>query len=200
MNYKKYSDADLIESYSSMLAYTGKASDEILSEIEARGGLDKFLKQIEYKKRLDKERARITVEIRKQMDGNLRFETIQNLITSTLIDEESLKELIELKYNEYQAIRNDRSVNSKTILGSILGIIIGGLLGFGFYCLLIYFFQSIFYFPIVGVYLICYFTIRFITKQSRNNILIFIASLFSTILAVVLTFYVVRSGILVIPN
>ena len=53
--YKKYSDEELIEVYSSMIDYSGKVSKEMLSEIESRGGLEIFKGKISKNNTLSQE-------------------------------------------------------------------------------------------------------------------------------------------------
>jgi hypothetical protein len=46
MHYKKYTDKDLLESYSTALDYTGKADTELEEEIAWRGGIDQVKRNV----------------------------------------------------------------------------------------------------------------------------------------------------------
>ncbi|TRX31879.1 hypothetical protein FNW52_17970 [Flavobacterium sp. ZT3R18] len=184
--YKKYSDEDLKEAYSTMMDYSGKADAGILTEIESRGGLEKFLRQIEIQRINQTEIGRIAKEIRLLNSNGLNKDAIKNSVQSDILSKDELEYLIERKLVEYQAIIADRTITSKTIFGSIFGIILGSVLGCIFLILAISFFGRLVFFPLVGVYIICYFTIKFFTKQSRNNAVVFIASFLSTVISMLL--------------
>jgi len=61
--YSKFTNDELIEAYSTMIDYSGKADDTILREIEQRGGLDKFLQEIEQKNLNKSESNRVLNEL-----------------------------------------------------------------------------------------------------------------------------------------
>jgi hypothetical protein len=184
--YKKYSDEDLKEAYSTMMDYSGKANSEILTEIESRGGLGKFLKQIEIQRINQTEIGRITKEVRLLNSNGLDKNAIKDSVQSDILSKDELEHLIERKLVEHKAIIADRTITSKTIFGSVFGIILGSILGCIFLILAISFFGKLVFFPLVGVYIICYFTIKFFTKQSRNNAVVFIASFLSTVISTLL--------------
>ncbi|MBW4362463.1 hypothetical protein [Flavobacterium taihuense] len=181
--YKKFSDEDLKEAYSTMMDYSGKANSELLTEIESRGGLEKFLRQIEIQKINQTEIGRITKEIRLLNSNGLDKNAIKDSLQSDILSKDELDYLIEQKLVEHQAIIADRTITSKTIFRSILGMILGSILGSIFLILAISFIGRLVFFPLVGVYIICYFTIKFLTKQSRNNAVVFIASFLSTVIS-----------------
>lgn len=186
MNYKKYSDGELIDSYSTMIDYSGKANDEILAEIENRGGLENFLKQIELKKTNQKEIGRIKKEVYEASKDYSDLEFIKQFITSDILSKEDLDYLVERTFMEHQAILKDKTVTSNTIIGSIVGTLIGSIAGSLFLIFFVVAFGRIIYFSLIGVYIICYQIIKLITKQSRNNGVVFIATLISTILSLLL--------------
>jgi uncharacterized phage infection (PIP) family protein YhgE len=194
MNYSKYSDDELIDSYSTMLDYSGKANAEILAEIQSRGGLDSFLKQKELKEKNKKEVGRISKEVhdacKNYVGADLDF--VKHSITSDILSNEDLSYLIERKFVEHKATLADKEIDSNTIVGSVTGILVGSALGSIFLIICIVIFNSIVYFPLVGVYIIAYQTIKFITKKSRNNIVVFVASFISTILALLIAIFVAR--------
>ena len=184
--YRKYSDEDLIEAYSTMMDYSGKANSEILIEIEKRGGLENFLREIEIQKLNQTEIGRIIKEVRLLDSKGLGKNAIKEALESNILTKSELDDLIERKLVEHQAIIADRTITYKTIFGSVLGMILGSILGCVFLISAISFFGELVFFPLVGVYIICYFTIKFFTKQSRNNAVVFIASFLSTVISALL--------------
>jgi hypothetical protein len=106
---------------------------------------------------------------------------IRKSITSDVLSQEELDYLIERKCLEHQATIADRVVNSNTITGSIVGVFIGSLLGSILLITCSVILERIAYFALVGVFIISYQSIKFITKQSRNNAVVFVASFVATV-------------------
>ncbi|RED26209.1 hypothetical protein BD847_0124 [Flavobacterium cutihirudinis] len=192
MNYKNYSNEDLEEAYTTMMDYSGKASKEILVEIDNRGGIDIFLSTLEFNKLNKKEINRITAEVYSMSNDYSDLDFIKQFIKSDVLNHDELNELIELKFNEHLAILTDRTINQKTIYGSLAGMAVGIILSLIFYILILSLFGKIVYFPIIGVYFICYQTIKLITKQTRDNTFVFLASLAGTIITLLCLFFLYR--------
>ena len=190
--YTKYSDEDLIEAYTTMMDYSGKASKDMLHEIDQRGGMQKFLNQIASKRLYQTEIGRISKEVRLFSQKGIDKVGIMNEIQSELLSEEERVDLIAKKLFEYQAIAADRAINPRTISGSLLGLTIGSVLGAGFYLLSLSIFEQFTFRPLIGSYIICYLTIRFFTKQSRNNAFVFIASFLATVISALLALVVIK--------
>ena len=188
MNYKKFSYDDLIESYTNLIEYSGKANPEILEEIENRGGMELFQYAIEYKKQYRNELNRISKEVRELSNDYKDLDFIKQFVKSNILNEEDLNSYVEQKFNENQKIIADKVINSKTIIGSLIGTFIGAFLGFLFLLLTSFFFKAFIYFLIIVAYLICYFSIRILTKQSASNIVVLISAVIGTIISVALTF------------
>ncbi|SFD64549.1 hypothetical protein [Flavobacterium phragmitis] len=185
MNYKKYSDKDLEDAYLTMMEYSGKASDELLLEIENRGGINLFLSSLEFNSINKKEIKRITDEVYSMSNDYSDLDFIRQFVKSDILTSEELEKLIELKFNEHQKIVKDRIINQKTIFGSLIGMTIGIIISFFFYLLVIYLLGRFIYYPIIAVYFICYQSIKLITKQSRDNTFVFISSLIGTIITMI---------------
>ena len=187
--YDAYSDADLIEAYSSMMDYSGKPNEDMLIEIEKRGGMASFLKLIESKKTIQNEITRVTGEVYHLSSNTNDIDFIKNMISSDILSKKELDELIDKKFESHQAMLKDRSVNSKTIFGSMVGAIIGSLLGAAFWYLAFFCLREIYLLITVPIYIVNYIIIKLITKQSRNNLLVFVVTLLATICSVILGFY-----------
>lgn len=189
--YKKYTDEELIEVYTSMIEYSGKANTEVLQEIELRGGLDNFKKRIEYKATIEQEKNRISKEIFSLTSTATDAEFIKSLVTSDILTKDQVDELVENKFASFQALNKNRQINSKTIIGSVVGIIVGTILG-GW---LLYFISKkldgVYYFFIVPVYILNYLIILLITKRTRTNLVVLLASILATIGALVLFLYMI---------
>ena len=187
--YKKYTDEELIEVYTSMIEYSGKANTEVLHEIELRGGLDNFKRRIEQKAIIEQEKSRISKEIFSLTSTATDAEFIKSLVTSDILSKEQVDELVENKFASFQAFNKNRQINSKTIIGSIIGIVVGTILGGWLLYVISKKLDGIYYFLIVPIYIINYLIILLITKRTRTNLVVLIASILATIGALVLFLY-----------
>ncbi|MCM0666104.1 hypothetical protein [Flavobacterium tyrosinilyticum] len=192
MNYKNYSDKDLEEAYNTMVDYSGKASKEILLEINNRGGIDVFLSTLESNKINKKEIQRITKEVYDLSNDYSDLDFIKQFVKSDILDSIELNNLIDSKFNEHQEILKDREINQKTIYGSLAGMSLGIIISLLFYILIINLLGKFIYYPIIAVYFICYRSIKFITKQTRDNTFVFLTSLAGTILTLICLFFIYR--------
>lgn len=188
--YTKFSESELIEAYSTMIDYSGKANSEMLQEIENRGGLDKFLETIKQKEINKRESDRVLNLIILYNKEGLTFEEINQKIVSEIWTEQHLHAFIENRYVRHQLYLNDKSVDREVISGSILGILIASLAGGAIWISSFLILKSVFYPVLVLVYLICYLVIRGLVGKSRNNIVVFIASFISTIISFSLGFFI----------
>ncbi|MCL9805574.1 hypothetical protein NAT51_08570 [Flavobacterium amniphilum] len=188
MHYSKFSYDDLIESYANMIAYSGKVEPEIIQEIENRGGLDKFLRAIDNNKKHRVEVDRIIKEVFELSSDFKDLEFIKQFIKSDVLRHDDLNDLIERKFEEHQKMTADKKINSKTVFGSLLGILAGSLLGFLFLFLSTFIFGGIVSYLFFFVMFICYSSIKFITKQSRNNAVVYVVTFIATVISVLLSF------------
>lgn len=184
--YRKYSDEDLIEAYSTMMDYSGKPNAEMLKAIELKGGLEKFLNDIEFKKKHQSEIGRIRKEVHELCKKVSTLETLKDLITSNTLSETEVDDVVQKRFVEYQFHVSNTKITAKTIYGSLIGFMIGTFCGSLFLILAYWFFATFILFPIVLTYIICYFIIKFFTKQSRSNAVVFIASFLATIASMIL--------------
>jgi len=178
-----------MEAYTDMMDYSGKASNEMLEAIRIRGGMENWLKRIEQNSIKPNEIKRITKEVYFLTSKATDVEFLKSMISSNILSKHELEELIEKKFVTSRALIDDRSITSKTIIASIAGIIVSSLICGILWALAIFYLPGLYLILIIPVYIICYFIIRLITKQTRRNPVIFIAAFVATVIAVVLGFY-----------
>ena len=188
MHYSKFSYDDLIESYTNMIAYSGKVEPEIVQEIENRGGMEKFLRAIDNNKKHRVEVDRIVKQVFELSSEYKDLEFIRQFIKSDTLRKDDLDDLIERKFDEYQIMSADKKINSKTIFGSLLGVLFGSLLGSLFLFLSTFIFGGIVFYLLFFVIFICYSSIKIITKQSKNNAVVFVATVIATLISFLLSF------------
>lgn len=193
MNYKKYSDKEILESYTTMMDYSGKADKDILLEIESRGGIGVLKERIKDADKIPNEITRIGKEFFKiqKENPNLNFDDVKNLVTSELFSEEEKNQIIDLNYNNFSKLKKDEKITARTIIGSIIGSLISILVGTVILYNNVISTSKIFYAVPVFIFGIAYLLIRLFTKQSLNNIIVFVSSMLSAIIATVLGLYLV---------
>ena len=184
--YKKYTDDELIEVYTSMMDYSGKADAEMLNEIELRGGLENFKKKIEYNTIVEQEKVRISKEIFALTSSATNAEFIKSFITSDILTRGQLNEFIETKFAYYQAAKKDRKVNSKMIIASLIGIIVGTICGGWILYFISKKLNGVYYIFIVPIYILNHLIILLFTKRTRTNLVVLSAGILATIGALVL--------------
>lgn len=97
-------------------------------------------------------------------------------LSSKILDKNQLAELHQQCESEHEYEKKDKSINVRTILGSIGGMIIGGILGGIFWGGQLIYSGHIFYLFAIALALINYGIIRLITGQSRENPIVLIFS------------------------
>ena len=118
--YKKFTNDELIEAYSTMIDYSGKADETILKEIEQRGGLEKFLEEIEQKNINKLESNRVLNELIKLNKDGFSLEEIKANITSEIWTKQHLNAFIENRYIKHQLFLNDKSIDKELIPRSLV--------------------------------------------------------------------------------
>jgi hypothetical protein len=167
-----------------MLDYSGKADDDLLVEIESRGGLKKLKKNIGERNLVPDEIKRINKLVFNIYKSEPDHNKIRNSITSNVLSPEELSQAIDAALKNTQSYFKDTAINSRTIIGSIIGVIISGVLGAGLWCFSIVKTGRMIYLLIGVIYIINYVIIRLLTNQSKNNVLVFIASFVSALIAI----------------
>ncbi|MGC4104486.1 hypothetical protein [Ferruginibacter sp.] len=179
--YEKFTDDELIEAYQSMMEYSGQPNDEMRKAIEQRGGMEIFIQNIAHKKTITAEINRISKEIYQLVSPETNAGFIRQFIKSDILSKEALDDLVEQKTHYYQSILENKKVDSKTFMHTAFAAIAACIAGAIIVCLLLHFITPVFLYFVVPVYIINYLIIWAITKKTRANIVIFIATLLATI-------------------
>jgi hypothetical protein len=192
MNYSKFSEDDLIEAYSTMLDYSGKVSDELRNEIINRGGLDLFKEKINQKELNRIESDRLLNEIIKHIREKKDYDFIKVNLNSDVWDSEKLSEFIKSRYDQQWEKHIDQSIYPATISGSIHGFIIGSFLGSIVWASSIFYFEKLHFWILIFNFYMAYIFTQLMTGQSKNNFLVYIASVFATIASFFGGFYILE--------
>ncbi|MCS3867928.1 hypothetical protein J3D55_000844 [Chryseobacterium ginsenosidimutans] len=183
--YSKFSDQDLIESYNNQIDYQGKATQELLEEITSRTTLENFQAIIENQKGILNERNRIIREIHQHYFNKSSKEESLSLLKSDLLSRQEIRILVEEKYSHIHQNVENLNVDSDTLLKSFVGIMIAPFVSSIIIFILIFSINALIafhFFLLIPAYIINYFVIRRITKKTRDNLAVFIATFIATVL------------------
>ncbi|KFF08336.1 hypothetical protein [Chryseobacterium luteum] len=183
--YGKFSEKDLIESYTNQIDYQGKPDKEIVEEILKRGTLEDFQAKIKAKNLFLAEQNRMIREIHSHYMNKLSKQDCLSLISSDLLPDKTIQFLVETKYNQIHQNVENLKVDSKTLINTVIGTVIASIISsiVIFVSLYNFIFLMVFnFFLLIPVYIINYWMIRLITGKTRENPAVFIGSFIATVL------------------
>ncbi|MDH7460728.1 hypothetical protein QEG73_05540 [Chitinophagaceae bacterium 26-R-25] len=190
MNYRKYSDKDLLESYSTALDYSGNANDELLKEIDSRGGIDQVKKNVSQQNVIPNEIKRINQLVFVLYKSGGDTNKIKSSVTSDILTADQLNNTIEKAIIAADKYIKNHSINAKTILGSLIGMSVSVLVGAAILCYTVMQTGNFYYAIPFGIFIISYAIIWLLTKQNRNNVVVFIASFAAAFISVPLGLWI----------
>ena len=190
MSYSTYSDKDIIEIHNTTLDYSGKVDDLIMLEIESRGGLEFLNQKINKADIVPNEIKRIKTEAYKLYNNDSDIDSIKSTLTSQILKHDFLASTIDEAIEMKKSIIADRTITGRTVAGSIMGFIIGTLIGTTFWYFVAIKTGEVFHIFSHGVFFITYFVIKIFTKQTDSNTLVFLTSFASSLLSIILGYLV----------
>lgn len=184
--YSKFNTKELIEIYTNTMTNYGKVEGDLLEEINNRGGIATLEQQAEQYHRIATERTRIIREVIQLTGSGTDATFIKQLIQSDLLSQEELDSLVENTYQQQKNTIEHKQINAKTIVGCLLGFVIGSILG-GLICFAqLYYWGEVYYATFVASYAVAYLPIRIITKKNATNPLVLITALIASIVGTIL--------------
>lgn len=184
MNYKNFTDKEILESYSTSIGYSGKANKDLTAEVERRGGIDELKNKVAEQEIIPKEIARIKGQVFALYKTNQNPDKIKTSITSEILNDNQLNTVIVEAIQQATHFKKDTSINTRTIIGSIVGIVLSSLIGAGIWCYSIIQTGEMYYILTGGILIISYLIIKLLTRQSKNNVLVFVATFVSAFIAI----------------
>lgn len=188
--YSQYSDVELMEVYSSKDRYTDDAKQALDIVIGKKGGIQSFTDRYDKIVEKEMEKSKIKNDVAKLYLNGMTKNDINHVLASEILVSDEIQQIIEATSTEIEATKRDLEIKPSTIIGSLLGGIIGGTIGGILWGLQIIYSGHGFYIFAIGLGIISYGFIKFFTKQSRNNIAVFIITILSVIYALILGFYI----------
>lgn len=186
--YRNYNEEDLQVAYLYMIDHTGKINDEMREAINQKFNYNEFVKKAEHRKVLIKEKGRISFEVHNRVNKGENINLILENISSEIMESGELKIFILEKYEQFSKIKENNTIDKKTIYKSILGVIIASVTGLLFLKAISQITGRFSFFLLMPVYIINYFVIYGITGKTRDNLIVFLAVFISVVISTVLPF------------
>ncbi|MGN6646746.1 MAG: hypothetical protein ACTHJT_09450 [Cytophaga sp.] len=183
--YTSFTDEELFDVYKNIDTYSDLAKEALEIVIEEKGGLEKFLAG---KKRAEEESAErywIKRQAIKLYLENPDKIFIKDRLKSDVLNYTEVADIIEEVVSKLEKEKADKAITSRTIMGCFFGVALASLLGGIFWALQLIYFKVTFGIFIIGIALICYGIVRLITKQSKANTAVLIATIISTLMSFV---------------
>lgn len=182
--YESYTDEELQAVYLNQAGYSDEAIKALEIVLENKGGSDALLKRLEEKHIVEKEIHRIRKETSELGSKGIDSSFIKSTTASGILSPEKVNEIIDSQYAEVERALDDKRIKPRTIAGSIIGGLTASIIGGTLWGLQMIYSNRIFYILGIGLALLCYGIIKLATRQSKNNIVVLVASIISIALAV----------------
>lgn len=181
--YETYTDDELYLIYIDVENYSEEAGKALNIVIEKKGGSESLIKRLEAKAIIENEKQRIGNEAAKFGLGGVDASFVKNTTNSAILSKEEVNEIIETNIAKAESVIEDKKINSETVVKSILGCGLASVFGGTFASLQFIYFGATSIIMIIGMGLICYGTVKLVTKKSYNNTAVLVSSFVAFILS-----------------
>ena len=181
--YRNYSDQELINLFSNNEGYSEEAKVIIYKVVDEKGGIEKLQQNLNEKAIIDKEMFRIRIEVRKLFSAETNAEFVRKLLTSDILPKNQLDAVVDEEFEQLTAYKAGNSFDLKTIVFAALGIVVSSIAAGYLWSLIIGQTNRVPIFLIIGLVLFCYFIILGITRKSKFNPVVLIATTIAVIIA-----------------
>jgi hypothetical protein len=188
--YKTYDDKDLYEVYYNIANYSKEAQTAIDIVLKEKGGFETILSRLEEKATFEKETLRVKNEINKLLSKGFGATLKSTDIPSPLLSEKEITTMIGEQLQEAIEDTEDKKIKPRTLWGSILGGFISGTLGGIVWGMQLIGSHRIFWLLAIGEFLFCTAVISGLTRQSKKNVIVLVASILATAYAIGLGFLI----------
>jgi D-serine dehydratase len=184
--FESYSDYELYQIANNPSGYTQEVQEAISIVVNKRGGLAAVAERLAKAKDIAIEIDRVEKEVHSLTTPETDLSFMKTMIQSNILSIDQLNETIEKSYALAQTQLKDKAVTPNTILGSILGCGIASIIGGILWGLQLIYSNAVFSILAIGLFLLCFFIIKLITKKSFKNTSVFVATIVAVILSVVI--------------
>ena len=184
--YQEYTDEELVEIRGNIGSYSMEAQEALNIVISNKGGQEKLLQRLEEKMKIVNEIQRIENETQKLAAGGTDVSFLKKMIYSDYLTTEKVHEIIDNKIAENRLHEEDKEIKPRTIIGSIVGGGIASFIGGVLWGMQMMYPKRIFAILFIGLVLLCYGIISISTKQSKKNNVVVVATVISTLAALLI--------------
>lgn len=190
LQYEAYTDEELYKVYQNIDDYSSEAKDAFDIVMEKKGGLEQFLDRMNEKAAYAAEINRIGREVVTMSRKNVDPDFMRTIISSKILPPEKVNDIITQASGLVALEKEDKKIKPRTIIGSLLAIIVATAIGgiaWGLkeiYAPNIY--RQIQLLLVLGLVLLCYGIVKRFTRQSKRNAVVIIATLISVALSLAL--------------
>lgn len=175
--FEKYNHDELFEIYSNWGNYSDEAREAFNIVISNKGGVENLVMQQAEKQKLLNETNKIKkAAVELSMSGS-DDSFAKKMIHSDLLPQEKVNEIIDSTFYITEQEKGDIKIKPRTIYGSIIGGVIASIVSGLLWGALLIYSEKIIIILLIVPALICYWIIRAFTKQSKNNIVVLIATI-----------------------
>jgi hypothetical protein len=172
--YKSMDDSQILDLHRTNHTLSDIGREALADVLKERGGIEKLLADREKSIEIEREKYNLKSYFSQKYKEGVPANLIQ--FSSEILDKNQLTELHQQCESEHEYEKKDKSINVRTVLGSISGMVIGGILGGIFWGGQLIYSGHIFYLFAIALALINYGIIRLITGQSKENPVVLVFS------------------------
>ena len=185
-----YTDEELFVVHQDIDNYSEEAKQALEAIMRKRGGIDVIEKRLEEKAIIQKEKMRIGEEVASLRMNGVDVEFLKKTTTSSILSKEKLNSIIDTNVEIAEFHIEDKKIDSNIIMKCVLAGAVASLFGGAFISLQFLYLGATSLLMIIGLALICYGVVKWITNKSYNNAAVGIASLLAFILSYLIGFFV----------
>ncbi|MFL9484720.1 hypothetical protein ACI6Q2_18195 [Chitinophagaceae bacterium LWZ2-11] len=184
--YKKYSEEQLIELYTTIEDYSDEAKEAFYIVVAKRGGVESLIAAKKGKELVAAEIGRINnlVSIMKPEELDLSFP--KELITSEILSKEDLHKVVDEAYQKRLSALAEKKIDAKSIVTAIIAGLSAGTVGGILFGVQLIFTGVIMRLLFIALVLICYGITTLIARKSYKNTAVLIATIFAVILSLII--------------
>lgn len=184
--YKSFSDIELLNVNKHIDEYSPEAKEALAIVLKEKGGLEIIKSRVEDQFKKYEEERRIHYIAKNFIKENRQRTDLYEIVSSEILSKDDIKVIIDSEILEEKKIREDRKITPRTVIGGIIGGLISGTIGGIIWGLQMIYSAHIFLAFAVGLALFCYFTIKFFSRKTKNNVVVIIMTILAILYALAL--------------
>jgi hypothetical protein len=172
--YKSMDDSQILDLHRTTHTLSDLGREALADVLKERGGIEKLIADRNKSIEIEREKFNLKSYFSQKYKEGIPADLIK--LSSEILDKNQLAELHQQCESELEFEKKDKSINIRTVLGSIGGMVIGGILGGIFWGGQLIYSGHIFYLFAIALAVLNYGIIRLITGQSKENPVVLVFS------------------------